>query len=334
MTRLLSRLQRISIPFLAGYFFLRNKWPIWFYALNRTPRRLYRQSPPAFDDVQKRLVRDLKETGIAITHLDELFPGKNLLPELLAYGKNLMASNMKKSTKGFLDYVSDAVPVLDGENILVRLALDQRIIDVVNGYFDMFTRFFQAQLNVNYPMDPGSAPEHSQRWHRDLDDLRMCKIFVYFNDVDKDGGPFMFLPRSHYGGKWRNAFPQTLPFGLYTHDAEVFATVPKKEIKICTARAGTIIFCDVSGLHCGGYVIKTQRLMLTVGYRSDASAWHTVVKREESNALAQEEAIRGPAFRYAIAPFDARRRSVRLFRLFKKNATLHHKRNKDAAMTM
>lgn len=316
-----------------SYFSLRSAWPVWFL-LNHAPRTLYRRTYPRLDNVGQRMVRELKETGIAATHLDELFPGKNILPELIAHSKELMEHNLKKSNKEFTDYVLDPVPEIDLANLFVAFALDARIIDIVNAYHDMYTRFFYLQLNVNYPVSPGSPPQHSQRWHRDLDDLRMCKVFVYLNDVNEGGGPFMFLPRSHHGGTWRNIFPQTLPFGLYPDDSEVASIIPANEFRTCTGRAGTVIFCDVSGLHRGGYVTTTKRLMLTAGYRSNASVWPTCVKREKFEMLEQAVIHRGQAFRYAIGDVDQRRPSKRIFKMFKKFSILHAKEKKNIGMSM
>lgn len=326
-------MQRMSIPLMRSYFSLRSTWPVWFL-LNHKPRALYQGAYPRLDDVQQRLVRELKETGIAATHLDELFPGKNFLSQLTAYTNELMEHNIKKSNKEFTAYVLDPVPEVDVSNPFVEFALRARIIDIVNAYHDMYTRFFYLQLNINHPVSSGSLPQHSQRWHRDLDDLRMCKIFVYLNDVDQGGGPFMFLPRSHYGEKWRSVFPQTLPFGLYPSDAQVASVVPASEFRTCTGRAGTVIFCDVSGLHRGGYVTKTQRLMLTIGYRSNASVWPTCVKHKESAMLTAEVARRGPAFHYAVAPFDRRFPSKRLFKLFKRFAIMHAREKENIGMSM
>ena len=39
--------------------------------------------------------------------------------------------------------------------------------------------------------------------------------------------------------------------------------VPKNDIRVCTGRAGTVVFCDTTTLHRGGYATKSERTMFT-----------------------------------------------------------------------
>ena len=78
----------------------------------------------------------------------------------------------------------------------------------------------------------------------------------------------MYIPQSHEGGKWHTVFPQKLfaKEGVYPNVGEVervISTAPK----ICTGRAGTIIFCDTTGLHKGGYSTHKERIMFTALYK-------------------------------------------------------------------
>ena len=49
--------------------------------------------------------------------------------------------------------------------------------------------------------------------------------------------------------------------------------IPPEAIKTFTGKAGTMIFCDTSGLHQGGYATGKERIMSTFGYYSHASLW-------------------------------------------------------------
>src|SRR3989344_5713225 len=87
----IKTLYRILRP----YYAFRHHLPFWKNVLNKEGQALYRTSEPKPDEVQKRMIAELKENGIAVTHLDELFPGQNLLPKLQAYSRGLMASGQK-----------------------------------------------------------------------------------------------------------------------------------------------------------------------------------------------------------------------------------------------
>ncbi|MBI2024671.1 MAG: phytanoyl-CoA dioxygenase family protein [Candidatus Harrisonbacteria bacterium] len=248
---------------------------MWFGILNKEGRLLYDRHPKNHDSVLEKIIKEIKEKGIAVTHLDELFPGRNLLPELQSYTKKLAETAQIKKGKEFLMALWETAGVLDLDNSLVKLSLQSRSLEVVNAYMEMFSKFRHASLNVTIPMPEGSLAIKSQRWHRDPEDKRMCKMFVYLNDIDEDAGPFIYIPKSHQGGKWREIFPQRPPVGYYPPDGAVEKVIPSAEIKVCTGRAGTVIFGDTSGLHKGGYAKSKERYMFTATYSSKASLWQT-----------------------------------------------------------
>jgi len=124
----------------------------------------------------------------------------------------------------------------------------------------------------------GTSPQQSQGWHRDPGDKKICKIFLYVNDVDETAGPFMYVRGSQYGGVYRRFFPQRLPRGYYPPEGAVEKIIPSTEIQTLTGKAGTIIFADTTGIHRGGYATKKERIMFTAAYSSGA------VKREHSTS--------------------------------------------------
>jgi ectoine hydroxylase-related dioxygenase (phytanoyl-CoA dioxygenase family) len=113
----------------------------------------------------------------------------------------------------------------------------------------------------------------SQRWHRDPEDKKLVKVFMYINDVDEGTGPFTYVVGSQYGGKWRYLFPQRPPAGSYPIQGGVEKIVKQSDIKVCVAPAGTIIFCDTSGLHKGGFSTEKSRLMSMSCFVSSASRY-------------------------------------------------------------
>lgn len=287
------------------YCTVRQLWLIWYYISNRDGRRKLRQHPPQLDLVQQRIVDDFKREGVAVSHLDELFPGMDVLPELQRYTRELARNAEVKSGKQFLRYLWDAVPVIDLENPFLKIALDARVVDIMNSYLDVAGKFYFFTLNITDPMPEGAKPVQSQRWHRDSEDKRIPKIFIYLNEVDEGAGPFMCVKKSHYGGRWRRLFAQRPPHGSRAPYGKVEERVPPEDIKVCTGRAGTIVFFDTSGLHKGGYATKQERLMFTGVFASPASykyANHRGFVYPEGFDEKCASSDLCPAARYAVMP--------------------------------
>lgn len=283
-----------------AYFLIRHIWPVWFYILNRRARRLYRNHSSGLDLVQKRIIRDLKEKGVAVTHLDELFPGERLLPVFQDYVARFEEQAKSKGSKPFLKYFWKPVPEVGFSNPFFRFALHARVIDIVNGYIGMFCQFYFLVLNRTLPVGKDILPTKSQRWHRDFEDKKMCKMFLYLSDVDQGAGPFIYTEESHYGQRFGGAFPQQPPLGSYPPTEEVEKRIPCEAMKMYTGPAGTLIFCDTSGLHRGGYATTKDRVMFTAGYRTPASPSETRYRLSEGALESADSKKLRPAARAAL----------------------------------
>ena len=77
---------------------------------------------------------------------------------------------------------------------LLKVALDQRLLEIVAAYLEMWPRLFSISAWLNYPTD--QPPAVSQLWHRDPEDLRLLKVFIYLSDVKEHSGPFLYIPRT------------------------------------------------------------------------------------------------------------------------------------------
>lgn len=263
-----SRLVKPPIRGLIRIYLKLYDFKIMWFLSNRRSQKLFTEKYLSLNQVQSRLAAELKKTGIAVSHLDELFPGENILPSLQSYVKKIShQAKAEFNNKQFLLYLWDLFPVLDLDNPFIKFSLDRRILDIVNSYLGMYSRFFLFTLNVTRPVGRESEEIGSQLWHRDSNDRRLCKIFIYLNDVDSEAGPFIYVKNSMEGGRWENFFRQ---FRLITNE-EIKSAISEEEIKICTGRAGTVIFCDTAGLHKGGYALSKERVMFTAGYRSPAA---------------------------------------------------------------
>jgi hypothetical protein len=281
------------------FFITRATWFVWYYIVNRTARALYRSNPVKLSALQERITADLQRDGIAYTHLDELFPGKAVLKELQDYIAPLLSSATAKTDKTFFKQMWPVVPELDFSNPFVRRILDITVVQITNAYMQMYSTFYYLALNVTAPVGD-AAPVASQRWHRDPEDKRMLKMFIYLNDVDLEAGPFMFLKGSQYGGRYGDVFPQKPPQGVYPDATELEKLIDTKDIHVCTGKAGAVIFADTSGLHKGGYAKTKQRIMFTGGFYSVGCVWPLLFTKSKSFDADLKKFTSDPSITYAL----------------------------------
>lgn len=255
------------------YYAILWSYPVWYHIANRKRKRLYASFPPVLGEVEKGVVRDLKENGIAVTHLDNLFPGENRLAMLRSVAEELKKNSSPSVKKPFLNELLPRNPMLALHDPLVQLSLHDKILNTVNAYLGVYAHFYLYTLNITLPVERNTKEVFSQQWHRDPEDKKFCKMFIYLNDVDETSGPFTYVKKSNYGNQWRYLFPQKPPHGTYPPQGEVEKVVSPSDIVSYTGRAGTVVFCDTSGLHKGGYATEKERIMFTAGYLTNASQW-------------------------------------------------------------
>ena len=78
---------------------------------------------------------------------------------------------------------------------LIGIACHPGILTVVAAYLKTVPTIIDLCAWWSDPTD--SVPFGAQIPHRDRDDFRFCKLFVYLTDVGPDDGPHTFLPMSH-----------------------------------------------------------------------------------------------------------------------------------------
>lgn len=248
------------------YFKLRTWYPFWYSFLNRRARLLQEHSQDPLNATQQKIVTELDDSGIAATSLDTLFPGKKMLEKLQKHAQSFPPKEGEQGKKKFLINYWGLHPELDFDNPFLDIALSPDVLGIVNKYMNMYTKLKLVNLARTLPVGENSEAVQSQRWHRDPQEKKCVKMFIYLNDIDEEAGPFTYIPESHYHGKWGKLFPQNTPEGSYPEEKDVFEKIPQSAVRDMTGKAGTVIFCDTIGLHRGGYATKKDRLMFTAFY--------------------------------------------------------------------
>lgn len=98
----------------------------------------------------------------------------------------------------------------------------------------------------------------TQRFHRDWDNIRGFKLFVYLTDVDMESGPHSFIEGSHRADLLMETKALT--------DEAVFATFGKDAERLFCGPAGTCFIADTFGIHKGELPRTRHRLMLAAQY--------------------------------------------------------------------
>lgn len=255
-----------------------------YYAFNLAARKKWSAYPKTLSSVQEKIAAALKKDGVAITHIEELFDkevGDYLEKEALI---RLASADIQKEIRekeeriGSETIKSDYIvhlfggygrenPLFDEHNPFIQFCLHDRVLEIVGTYFGMAPKFKMFSLNSTLLMPKEGKRVFSQNWHRDSNDIRDTKIFLYLNDVDEGTGPFMYVKGSQLGGRWRRFYGK---LGEYPDTKELERTIPDEDRITCTGRKGTLVFADTSGLHSGGYSTTRRRLMFTCEFTSPA----------------------------------------------------------------
>jgi len=258
-------------------------------------------------------IRDsLRAHGIAVTSFTDLFEGSDLERLIVLckrewqrwqndeedFRTNILAQKKggkKGSVKEFIVPLYGGgwtMPVLDLSNPFIAYALSDAVLRPIAAYLEVLPRFNSFALHATEVVAPGEIPQYSQRWHRDPEDRRMVKTFLYLNDVlDEGAGPFTYVRGSHDGGKWRGVFPQDPPSGVYPPEGAVESVIPSSDVMVCTGARGTLIFADTTGLHRGGLSTRDRRFMFSAGYVTDASEHPPKFKKGKQDDLGALSAL-------------------------------------------
>jgi hypothetical protein len=278
---------------------------------NRLSRRRFAKRPPELDELQQDILQRLRKDGYAVVPFAELVPDTSVWAEL-----ELEAARFAEETESGLAAENEGgeseLRRREGKEFLVRkyaygveLSLDdpwlrlgynRRLLDIANSYVGMWSKLEYVDLWYTPPVE-GDQRKSSQRWHRDFNDRHLLKAFLYLVDVDEETGPFEYVPGSAPGGDLDDLWPWR-PLGDNYPPADELAQKTAERAVSFTAPKGTIIFCNTSGFHRGGFAKSKPRVLATFTYSSPAS----LAALTEQNYSVTDSETNGldPEQRYAL----------------------------------
>ena len=161
-------------------------------------RRRFAETLEVLPSIDAR-ARQLNEDGyVSITDLID----PEVLNQLQAAGDEKIARAAEAEKHQTLRHKSFWVRLLDEDmvdgvlptdNVFVAIALQDPVLQLLTRALGEVPQMDYVLLTLSQGSD---APlTSSQLWHKDYDDIRTLKLFVYLTDVEKpEHGPFTFLP--------------------------------------------------------------------------------------------------------------------------------------------
>ena len=234
---------------------------------------------PALSDAQKRALAALREDGIAIVPFRNLFDDalwQELRAEMETFAADAAALAERGGPGGKKDFLVRRFPrgkgkmplepaVLPSDGPWLRFAAGDPLLDVVNSYRRAKTKLVDFDQWYTTPVAADHRRVASQQWHRDPEDQHVVKVFLYFSDVDEEAGPFEYVRQSAEGGKYGELWPWGEAM-RYPPPDELERAIPESDRLLATGPAGTLVICDTSGFHRGGYARSKPRVLATQTY--------------------------------------------------------------------
>jgi hypothetical protein len=206
-------------------------------------------------------IKTLEREGVFVTSLEDL--GITSTPLFLLAANHLLPQLSTKPPKNKKEYFIQATrEQIFGFPHIFLWGLEERLINITERYLGLPVFYHGSFLRRDLA---NGIKIKSRLWHRDHEDRRMLKIFVYLNDVNEKGGPFQYIPKD-----LSKLSSQVLQYKHSTLRDEVMeSVVPTRYWKSCLGPAGTVIVADTGSIfHRGSVPIMSERFSTIFSYTS------------------------------------------------------------------
>lgn len=145
------------------------------------------------------------------------------------------------------------------------LIRSKTILDIANdsGLLTVAQDFLGAtptisNINMWWSFGGKSEAEEAQLFHRDVDDWKFCKFFIYLTDVSSENGPHTYVQKTSNSKSLRK-------IRRYT-DQEIENTFGEENVKVFVRPKGSAFMVDTYGFHKGLLPKSGRRLLLQIQY--------------------------------------------------------------------
>lgn len=115
-----------------------------------------------------------------------------------------------------------------------------------------------SNINMWWSFSGKKGAEQAQFFHRDVDDFKFIKLFIYLTDVSMENGPHVYVESTSVSPKLRKI--------RRYKDQEINDAFGEEQVKYFIAPKGTSFLVDTYGFHKGLLPNKGKRLLLQIQY--------------------------------------------------------------------
>ena len=139
---------------------------------------------------------------------------------------------------------------------IMELANDPSILEITSKFLKRKPTI--SNVTAWWSYKGKKIAKEAQNFHRDNDDFKFCKLFIYLTDVDQDAGPHVYV-------KGTSKSPDLIKIKRYD-DSQIESTFGKENIITFVAPKCTFFIVDTFGLHKGLLPASNDRLLLQIEY--------------------------------------------------------------------
>jgi hypothetical protein len=218
----------------------------------------------SFGDESKRRIAEMKDAGIShfgqllssdqATELRSYFIKKPVIDPYRPDGSPFFPDSSEKHPESHVAHHSAQDILL--APYLLSIANRPDILAIVEGLLGCKPTLGYLATWWSYHTEKGA--QQAEHFHRDVDDWRFVKLFIYLSDVGAKNGPHIYVGHS-------SASPALRQIRRFT-DEEVVATFGVDRIMELVGRAGEGFLEDTFGIHKGQPVAEGTRLIFQAVY--------------------------------------------------------------------
>ena len=250
-------------------FSLNNFYPNHSFKKKVNGRRIIKDlNNKGFNDslLLKKPYVDNLENEINLQNSSITFKGEKSKKNTYKFLKSLKKKDhlktiFKKSKSNKIPHVAIDIDI-SKTKFIRELATSSFFLQLAKDYINSNKISVSGQCYISNPLETSEKEkqDYAQHFHYDLDFKKFFKIFIYLNDVDKQGGPHSFIVKSNKKKNFEHIISKRID------DYEVKKKYNFKNIKTFQKKRGSLLIEDTFGLHKGNVPKKKSRKMMILIY--------------------------------------------------------------------
>lgn len=250
---------------------------------------LFNASMNKFSDksVTSRIASDLTKYGIAKAELTEFKNMPKLEKLQKEYDDLLQKDNSNphdRKAKSFIQrLVDDDYKFENNESAITQYCFNEEVALACAKYLGLIPKLTSFKIWRSHQTEVQERTA-SQNWHRDYNEYKMVRIFLYFNNVNKNNGAGEYIIGTHFqGDSFKILSESDDGVSRYSSELEISQNFPPDRLVVAEGVAGTMYFMDTAGLHRGGYhPIPGERRVSLTTFSTAADLMETKIRKPKN----------------------------------------------------